>query len=599
MAVSVFKTFSAGEVLTASDLNSSLTQITSNGEDLGWPATKTKDLDGNKLILDADADTSITADTDDQIDFEIAGADDFRMTANTFSILSGSTLALDAGAAITFGSGVALDMNGEKIVLDADGDTSITADSDDVIDIEIGGADSMWIGHGTGNTTGFVHVDPVAHTNTANTNYGIMRIGNTNAITVPAGTTAIVAGAYIEIPNWTATGTITATASLYVEGAATEGGTDYAVWVDAGVTRLDGNIQLLDATGILDSAGLQHLTFQETASAVNEFTMTNAAAGNAPDFSVTGDDADVDLGLTAKGVGTIDSKSLATQLVTTSITAGTTQTQAGATALTAQFNIVTVSGTDLDGVKLPIASGGDRIFIKNADAAQSIQVWPNTSDTIDGGSANAVDTNALEFGVLREYISDGATNWVTATNAAAAGGLVLIASVTASTSATVDFTSQFTTTYRKYLLQGTNIHAATDDKALYAKLKSGSSVLEGSSDYEWIKHGMNSAGTTIDVGSGGSSFFPVIGSAGSNLGIGNAAGEMGSFELWFDDPMGTDNNKLIYGHSAYKHNNGQLHLSQVAGLYEAAVTAVDGVQFIMESGNITSGYFHLYGLVAS
>lgn len=35
----------------------------------------TLDVNGNELILDADADTSITADTDDQIDFKIAGSD--------------------------------------------------------------------------------------------------------------------------------------------------------------------------------------------------------------------------------------------------------------------------------------------------------------------------------------------------------------------------------------------------------------------------------------------------------------------------------------------------------------------------------------------
>ena len=39
------------------------------------------DLNGAKLILDADADTSITADTDDQIDIEIAGSDELKITA--------------------------------------------------------------------------------------------------------------------------------------------------------------------------------------------------------------------------------------------------------------------------------------------------------------------------------------------------------------------------------------------------------------------------------------------------------------------------------------------------------------------------------------
>jgi hypothetical protein len=59
------------------------------------------DINGQELILDADADTSITADTDDQIDIKIAGADDFRFTANNFNVLSGSTLTIDSGATIT------------------------------------------------------------------------------------------------------------------------------------------------------------------------------------------------------------------------------------------------------------------------------------------------------------------------------------------------------------------------------------------------------------------------------------------------------------------------------------------------------------------
>jgi hypothetical protein len=50
------------------------------------------DINGGELFLDADDDTSITADTDDQIDFKIAGADDFQFTANTFTAQSGSTI---------------------------------------------------------------------------------------------------------------------------------------------------------------------------------------------------------------------------------------------------------------------------------------------------------------------------------------------------------------------------------------------------------------------------------------------------------------------------------------------------------------------------
>ena len=59
------------------------------------------DLNGNELILDADADTSITADTDDTIHIKISGADDFTFTANTFTAESGSTIAAQALTATT------------------------------------------------------------------------------------------------------------------------------------------------------------------------------------------------------------------------------------------------------------------------------------------------------------------------------------------------------------------------------------------------------------------------------------------------------------------------------------------------------------------
>ena len=59
------------------------------------------DLNGNELILDADADTSITSDTDDTIHIKISGADDFTFTANTFTAESGSTIAAQALTATT------------------------------------------------------------------------------------------------------------------------------------------------------------------------------------------------------------------------------------------------------------------------------------------------------------------------------------------------------------------------------------------------------------------------------------------------------------------------------------------------------------------
>lgn len=65
--------------MSASDLNTEFNNIIQNALTLISPITGTLDLDGNELILDGDADTSITANTDDQIDYKLGGTDIFRM----------------------------------------------------------------------------------------------------------------------------------------------------------------------------------------------------------------------------------------------------------------------------------------------------------------------------------------------------------------------------------------------------------------------------------------------------------------------------------------------------------------------------------------
>ena len=45
-------------------------------------------MDGYELILDGDADSSITADTDDQFDFKLGGSDVFVMTTTSFNMNS-------------------------------------------------------------------------------------------------------------------------------------------------------------------------------------------------------------------------------------------------------------------------------------------------------------------------------------------------------------------------------------------------------------------------------------------------------------------------------------------------------------------------------
>jgi hypothetical protein len=62
----------------------------------------------------------------------------------------------------------------------------------------------------------------------------------------------------------------------------------------------------LDVNGqAIGDGTLELIKFSETASAVNEITITNSATGNNPEISATGDDTNIGLSLATKGTGLI------------------------------------------------------------------------------------------------------------------------------------------------------------------------------------------------------------------------------------------------------------------------------------------------------
>lgn len=89
----------------------------------------------------------------------------------------------------------------------------------------------------------------------------------------------------------------------------------------------DNNIIIDDNHHIIDENSNEQLTFQTTASAVNNTQLTNAATGNAPEVAAIGGDSNVDLNIRPKGVGRVDlgaAKIIQTaEKVTTEATAAT------------------------------------------------------------------------------------------------------------------------------------------------------------------------------------------------------------------------------------------------------------------------------------
>lgn len=91
-----------------------------------------------------------------------------------------------------------------------------------------------------------------------------------------------------------------------------------------------------------------------------------------------------------------------------SVTAGTTQTQAGATALTGAVNLVT-TGNASDGVVLSSeAVAGDVVYVVNLSNAV-LKVYPSSAGKINNGSANAAIS--MRANTTAVFVNSGSDNW--------------------------------------------------------------------------------------------------------------------------------------------------------------------------------------------
>lgn len=102
------------------------------------------------------------------------------------------------------------------------------------------------------------------------------------------------------------------------------------------------------------------------------------------------------------------------------ITAGTTQTFAGATALLTDYTEVT-TGNANDGIVLPTVAPGKVIFVRNL-SANAGKVYVGNGGTLDGtagatGVANSLTASKLSFYACTGYVAGtagSASVWVKA-----------------------------------------------------------------------------------------------------------------------------------------------------------------------------------------
>ncbi len=90
------------------------------------------------------------------------------------------------------------------------------------------------------------------------------------------------------------------------------------------------------------------------------------------------------------------------------ITAGTTQTQAGGTALVKEYNNISVCANATDAVTLPAATPGRHCIVMNS-GAQTCKVFPAVGDDCGGGVDTAVTQSTT---VNKHYYAIDATTWL-------------------------------------------------------------------------------------------------------------------------------------------------------------------------------------------
>jgi len=116
-------------------------------------------------------------------------------------------------------------------------------------------------------------------------------------------------------------------------------------------------------TSILDTGGNELALLTATGSAVNEITLANAATGNGPIISTTGDDAAVDLNLNPKGAGVLKSGAAAVKV------AGKETMWVPATAMYAE----TTNGAELAQTVLTGGAPELKAFAFDTSTAEAVQ----------------------------------------------------------------------------------------------------------------------------------------------------------------------------------------------------------------------------------
>jgi len=195
-------------------------------------------------------------------------------------------------------------------------------------------------------------------------------------------------------------------------------------------------------------------------------------------------------------------------------------------------------------------------------------------------------------------LSNNGVKNITSVGSVSTGDLVFISKQTASSSASISFTSGIDSTYKEYIFFFKNIHPQNDSSSEFRfnmSTDSGSNYNVTKTTTHFIsQHAESDAEATLEYRSAGdlaqgTGFQPLT------TDIGNDADQSTSGYLHLFNPSSTTFVKHFISNFQQSQRSNYSVSSFVSG-YGNTTSAVNGIQFKFESGNIDSGDILLYGV---
>ena len=169
-------------------------------------------------------------------------------------------------------------------------------------------------------------------------------------------------------------------------------------------------------TSVNDTNGAELIKVTATSSAVNEVTVANAATGNNPALSATGDDTNVGIDITPKGTGEMDvTASFMTGIFSDKVSAiGNTGTAQTITSTNGQVFTATLTGNctfTLAGANSNSnrATSFTLILTNDATPSRTVAFSGGTVEFPGGSVSRTTDANATDIWFF--FSPDGGTTW--------------------------------------------------------------------------------------------------------------------------------------------------------------------------------------------